>query len=608
MKAGRMSGAVIVALLLISAWRVADLRESFSKPTTTVGLVFDPATVRDQGFVRDAYEAVLQEEGIPHRWISTRDLLLIKGGDLAKRYEALIFPDGLIQQMPSEIAARTREYLHSGGNIAVVLDPGVKDTAGAYRSGGVLAELVGIQYQRYRAKRGRAYLQGRLDFRSREETAAWGIPPGKLYNGQVVSGYSYGGLVYPMASAAVIRPGVVVHASFGNIPVLASRRVGSGRALWVNLPLGYLKAYGDDLPLRTVIRTFLIDMVKLPRLVPTPGGVGGLVVDWHVDSQIEWEGIPELIRAGIVRPGLRQQFDVTAGPYRDNPGDGLGFDACGRGRTYLKRLLPYGDVGSHGAWSHNWSSERLEEGQLSEEEFSELVARNNRCLREVTGRPVHTYSAPNGTHPQPMATSVLERLGIRAYYYTGDTGSAPTRTFHQGEMVSKRAWAFPVMPNGIYASIGEMVKSGQSPARVEDWLNGTLDYVVDERTTRLVYSHPYDLRAPAYRDAFSRFLDRAEKLQDEGTLRVDTMDHFARFMTRFVSTRFSFSRAGGDLHVDMSNDDGLEGLSFQIPQGWLAGGYEVPQDLEAGGPNDGYELFVVSSEARELSVSFPLAR
>jgi hypothetical protein len=164
------------------------------------------------------------------------------------------------------------------------------------------------------------------------------------------------------------------------------------------------------------------------------------------------------------------------------------------------------------------------------------------------------------------------------------------------------------MPNGIYASIGEMIKSGQSPARVEDWLDGTLDYVVDERTTRLVYSHPYDLREPAYRDAFSRFLDRAERLQDEEMLRVDTMDYFARFMTRFVSTRFSFSRAGGALHVDMSNDDGLEGLSFQIPQGWLAEGYEVPQGLEARGSNDGYELFVVDSGAPELSASFPLAR
>jgi hypothetical protein len=607
MKAGKMSSAFIVALLLVSAWRVADLRGSFSKPMTAVGLVFDPATIGDERFVRDAYESVLQEEGIPYRWISTRDILLIDGGDLARRYEALIFPDGLIQQMPSEIAARTRGYLLSGGNIAVVLDPGVKDTTGAYRSGGVLADLVGIQYQRYQAERGRAYLQGRLDFRSPEDTAAWGIPPGKLYNGQVVSGYSYGGLVYPMASAAVIHPGVEVHASYGNIPVLASRRVGSGRALWVNLPLGYLKAYGDDLPLRTVIRTFLLDMVKLPRLVPTPGGVGGIVLDWHVDSQIEWEGIPELIHAGIVRPGLRQQFDVTAGPYRDHPGDGLGFDACGKGRTFLERLVPYGDVGSHGAWSHNWSSERLENGRLSEEEFSQFVERNNRCLGEVTGRPVRTYSAPNGTHPQPMATRVIERQGIRAYYYTGDTGSAPNRTFHNGEMVSGRAWAFPVMPNGIYASIGEMVKNGQSPARVENWLDGTLDYVVDERTTRLVYSHPYDLREPAYRHAFSRFLDRAERLQDEGMLRVDTMDYFARFMTRFVSTSFTFSRADGALHIDMSNDDGLEGLTFEVPQSWLAKGHEVPQGLKAAGPKDGYELFVVDSEARKLSASFPLA-
>jgi len=58
----------------------------------------------------------------------------------------------------------------------------------------------------------------------------------------------------------------------------------------------------------------------------------------------------------------------------------------------------------------------------------------------------------------------------------------------------------------------------------------------------------------------------------------------------------------------MSNDDGLEGLSFQVPQSWLAEGYEVPQGLRADGPDNGYELFVVDSEARKLSASLPLAR
>ncbi|MGH2819189.1 MAG: hypothetical protein ACRDJ5_00900 [Actinomycetota bacterium] len=607
MRTNRFMKALFVALMLLSVARAAGLYGGVARPETKVGLVYDPATLGEHTAVRDAYGSVMQEEGIPHRWISTRDVLLIDGRELAHRFEALIFPDALAQRMPAEILDRVREFVHAGGDIAVVLDPGIKDTANAYRSGGVLAPLVGIQYQRYRTEREHAYTEGRLDFRSTAQTRAWGIPPGKLYNGQVVGGYSYGGLVYPMASASPLRRDVEVFASFRDIPVLAERSVGRGRALWVNLPLGYLKAYGDDLPLRTIMRTFLFDIVEIPHLVPTPGGVGGLVLDWHIDSQIEWEGIPALIESGIVRRGLRQQFDVTAGPYRDYPGDGLGFDACGLGAPYLRSLLPYGEVGSHGAWSHNHSSELLEEGKLSPDRLRALVRANNACLEEITGERVRSYSAPNGVHPQPLATEVVEDMAIRAYYYTGDTGSAPNRTFSRGRMVSEEAWAFPVMPNGIYASIGEMIKEGQSASEVGEWLHGTLDYVLDEHTTRLVYSHPYDLRSPAYRDEFVRFVDRAERLQRKGELTVQTMGYFAGFLSRFVDTDASFTREAGRLVVSLRNERGLEDVSFRIPERDLAPSREIPEGLTRVGSADGYVTFAVTSDVIELTAALPLA-
>ena len=232
---------LLAALLLISGLRVASLAAIGDEPVVRVGLVYDTET-DTRSSIRDAYDSVLEEEGIPHEWISTNDLLLIGGGELAHRFAALVFPDGLARQMPEEVLKRTTDYVRSGGDMMVVLDPGVKEPNGAYRSGGVLAPLTGVQYQRYQERRAHAYIEGQVGYRDPETTTRWGIPPGKLYEGHVVGGYSYGSLRYPMAAAQVLKRDVTVFASYGSVPVLSQRKVGNGHVLWVNLPLGYLKA------------------------------------------------------------------------------------------------------------------------------------------------------------------------------------------------------------------------------------------------------------------------------------------------------------------------------------------------------------------------------
>jgi len=313
MSARRLLWLVLALAILLPVVRAVQVSTLASGSKEEVGLVYDPSALPDQQFIRDAWDSVLREEGIPFAWISTRDLLLLDGGALARRYPALVFPDGLDQRMPTEVRGRVEEYLAAGGNVAVVYDAGVKDPSGAFRTGGLLAPLVGVQYLRYREEGSNAYLEGNVRFAGPADAAYWNIPPGKLYRGQVVGGYAYGSLTYPMADARAVAEDLRVYASYGNIPVLSVHPSGRGRALWVDLPLGYLKAYSDDLPLRSVIRTFLFDIVKVPHLVSSPGGVGGLVIDWHIDSTIEWRGIPSLLRHRLVRGDLVQEFDVTAG-------------------------------------------------------------------------------------------------------------------------------------------------------------------------------------------------------------------------------------------------------------------------------------------------------
>jgi peptidoglycan/xylan/chitin deacetylase (PgdA/CDA1 family) len=597
---------VVGVLVAVAAARGTQLFVAGTGALVQVGVVYDPKTPAAQMFIRDAYESVLTEEGVPHRWVSTADILLRSGAETARQFVALIFPDGLAQRIPTGILDRAREYLQAGGSIAVVYDPGTRESSGAFRSGGLLADLLGVQYLRYATLREQSYRRGSVRFNNAEAARRWHIPPGKLRDGRLLTGYAYGGLVYPMAAAEITQPDVESFATDEGAPVLSVRRYGQGQALWVNLPLGYLKAYSDDFLLRQVLRTFLHDIVEVPHLMPAPRGVGGLVINWHIDSRIEMEGIPTLLRFGLVRPDLRADFHVTAGPDRDRPGDGLGFDACGRGEALLRQVIPYGGFGSHGGWAHNWFPEGLQAGRFSPSEIEELIRRNNDCLARVVGGPIRAYAAPAGVHPQPVTTEALERLGMVAYYYTGDSGSSPNRTFFDGKMVSRRVWAFPVSPNGPYASVAEMVEAGLTEIDIDAWLQGILDFTVAERSIRLMYSHGYDMLEPISRAPFERFVARAAALEAEGLLTVETMTTFADFLARFIQTEYTFSRAGGQLVISLTNPAGLRGIAFAVPASWVVAEFPTPAGLTRAPVSRGYHVFTVQSNDTHYRAGIPL--
>ena len=73
------------------------------------------------------------------------------------------------------------------------------------------------------------------------------------------------------------------------------------------------------------------------------------------------------------------------------------------------------------------SKPNTEEDLEKEKEIQEYMDKNSKCIESVAGGKIKEYSAPVGVHPQPDATNALQNLGIVAYYYTGDMGSAPNR-------------------------------------------------------------------------------------------------------------------------------------------------------------------------------------
>ena len=150
---------------------------------------------------------------------------------------------------------------------------------------------------------------------------------------------------------------------------------------YVNLPLGAMKIDADDLPLRAVLRTVLFNFAKVPHVLNVPDGKGGIVINWHIDSNVEWFFLPRMIREGLLRKNIPMSFHITAGDFRDNPGDEMGFMVTEYpGRDIALQLIPYGRIGSHGGWAHNWYGYGVEAGRLHDADIDKYISMNNEAI------------------------------------------------------------------------------------------------------------------------------------------------------------------------------------------------------------------------------------
>ena len=569
---------IIIILLLIilgfvsySLYLVHQEHNFISSPEQKVIIAYNNTYLKKAGFILDAYKSVFEEEGIPWEAVEISRLTTTPAKKLAQTKPAIIFPDGLLQSMPDATRTWAKEYLASEGSIAVIYDAGIKTPKGHYREKALLSDIVGVNYIAYSKFKENAYTKGRIEFKSKEKADFFQMPPGKTDDNNILSGYIYGNLQYSVARTELIQPmseenifAEAVTAEGERYQAIAIKKYGRGNVLYVNLPLGYLKAFSDDLPLRAILRTFLFQVVGIPHLINTENGIGGLTINWHIDSNIEWANIPEAIKGKIFDKELRYSIHITTGNFRDQEGDGLGFDACGKGREFTQMLRPYGRIGSHGGWAHNWFAENLEKNKFSAEEIELYINKNKTCLESITGYSLLEYSAPDGVHPQPATTKILEKLGFNSYYYTGDSGSSPNRTFSNSLMVSSNILAFPVMTYEQYASLYEMKEGGIEENKVQKWLFGLLDYATANRTTRLFYLHLHDV--DDYPESINKFLQYAKKLQAEGKLQIEPMSVFADFLKRFLKTDFSFRKDKDGLSIILENTDGLKGITVAVPR------------------------------------------
>lgn len=561
---------VLIIILLISIIKIFSY-VLFKENNLKIVLTYNPKLKQCQ-YILAAYESVLEEEGIPFKKIDYTLLIANKLSEsFIRSHPAIILPDCALQQINPETIKWFKGYLNYGGNLLVVYDVGIKDYKGAYLKEPLLTDLLGINYAPYEKLKDKTYTIGSLKIINNQ---LLGIPPGKIdRENRLIKGYIYGALEYPVANIEILNNSFFLLAEIvlknnHKIPGILLKKYGNGKIYYVNLPLGHLKAYSDDLVLRTVIRSFLFKIVQIPHILNVPFGQGGLIINWHIDANPDWKSIPYMLENGYFLEDIKYSNHITAGDFRDRPGDGLGFDACGKGKEYVKMLVPFGAIGAHGGWAHNWFSYGILNGTLKRNDIYKYIKMNIDCLESITGYKIKEYSAPNGVHLQPDTTKILEDLGIIAYYYTGDSGSSPNRTFFNGSMVSSKVLAFPITPFEQYASLFEIWKANIREEEVEAFFLDLLNYIANERVIRLIYSHPYDI--PHYPMAIKKFLETANDMQKKGKLQINTMTYFADFIFRFLKTKYEFNfLQDKKLEVRLENSDGLEGITLAMPKKYI---------------------------------------
>ena len=441
---------------------------------------------------------------------------------------------------------------------------------------------------------------------------------------ETISGYVYGALTYPTwvtaalssySGTALLQSTYGYSASTGQLTgaglAAGLRAYGSGGVLFVNLPLAYLGGETDGMLLHGFLRYFGTSVLRLPRLLDQPSGRGGLVFNWHFDAAEALDPIATLDRQGVWNQG---PFSIhwTAGPDTERIGDAEGLNVQGNATTqkWIRDLAAKGhQIGSHGGWDHDLfglnatetNANQLVPGSTTDT-FLDFLIFNRAALMTVLNRPITEYSAPNGNTPI-WSLDWLQANGALGYYFTGHTGTGPTRAYRPdsdpavGRMLHPAMWAFPVTPFGIDATFEEFQTHGTSNAQITAWYSALLDFVVANRTARLIYAHPPG--AVVYPDVLNALFSRARQLSLAGRFHWYTMTELAQFEARRLQATWVESGSGTARQFEARHPTDLSGLTWLLP----ASGYARPAVVGGTGTvsSDGTSWVVTATGGTSLS-------
>ncbi|HEV3316917.1 MAG TPA: hypothetical protein VG488_08120 [Candidatus Angelobacter sp.] len=585
-------GTVVLIMLGALFSTAAYMHRGDPRPGTTLDELFllipDSADASDPSI--RAWLDAAEEEGL-HLGI-VRDSTLLN--PMSQFQPAgLIVPDKIHRVANDTLIAALHDYVHRGGQLMLVYDACTWDLNGHFpKFASRLSDLIGVGYAMYDEFGQDTMQQGRV-WGSEKAMEELGIPPGKYVpmggvtpsaslrpasmKGEKAGAdketpsterrftfarYLYNDLKYPSFRTSGKFDGKVLLQSEGAL-VAGQRKHGLGDVLFVNLPLGYLESRTDGLLLHSFLHYFAVDMLHLPYLATVPDGVGGLVLNWHVDDEKSLKRVAMLDKAGIFEQG---PFSVhfTSGPDVNAANDGKGMDLehNPEAQKWVRYFMGRGDaVGSHGGWIHNYFGESLNDD--NERDFERYLLLNSKALEDVVGAPAKEYSAPLGNHPQ-WVTRWLEQHGYNSYYFSGDSGMGPTKVYRDNGRDGSSIWAFPILHLGTEASLEEMSIDRVPEATVQSWLLSIADFTAESHNARLVYSHP--LGATIYIPALQAWMKHTKELSSQGKFRWYTMGSLADFMNKRVGVQWTLTRSGEKELLEASHSKGLEHQAWMFPK------------------------------------------
>ena len=527
-----------------------------------VGLIYVPGNP-DETTTIGVYRQLLEEEGYPFELVEASALAFDTPQSLKEQFAALIFPEDVNRGLGAGFGRLIERYVaEAGGKVLIAYDAGTLDEAGEARSQWLFSALTGIKSlgrdasDRYlgpwvipQASSLRAFFEDGV--LSGSTAKVYAVPAVQEYHYRL-EGVDSTPLAYGQEGALTSQSVIMTEKTYAS----------GGVAIYINGRPGSLKARGNnDFMMRVPIRYFLLDVARMPRLVASPGGVGGLAVSIHICSGVYFKDLDRIFRENTLSREIPFSFSITAGPDSDRPGDGGGFDAANpeKGLPYLASLAQYGSIGAQGGWIHNYWAYHFNE--LSKDAKKKYIDDNFQVLGKLSGTPVTEYAAPGGVHSVDVNDAIAAQ-GVRGASIPTSFCAPPTRGWFDGKK-EDRFWLFGYTGTQYGMALENMLAGGRQPEDIEDDLGSIVDTVVDRREIRLFYSHPISIAAhPDMWEAIQGYV--LEKVHS-GDLTVRTVAEFAEFLDRREKVSFSVERFQNGYRIHAESAESMRDMAFAVP-------------------------------------------
>ena len=537
-----------------------------------VALVYVPGSPSEHPTL-DVYCQLLDEEGFPYETVDARSLEGLSPFALRRSFSAIILPEGVNSGVSKAFAKLVEQYVASaGGKALIAFDAGTADEQGRLRTEYLFSGCTGVSLAR--PETGGASNTGSQSIPG--YFGPWVLPKSsplrRYYEEGVLAGDTAKLNGFPAAQDYHFLLDAVdaVPLAYGkegpqrpeDAAMTAKYYPSGGVAVYVNGKLGSLKVNGNnDFMMRDPLKYFLIEIARVPRLVSSPDGIGGLVLNIHICSGVYFKDLDRILKQDLLSKEIPFFFAVTAGPDCDAPGDQKGFDAENpeKGLPYLQQLKDYGSIGAHGGWIHNYWAYHFAE--LSSQEKKEYIDKNFDALEKATGRAVREYAAPGGMHSLEVSDFIADR-GVVAASIPTSFCSPPTHGWFDGKR-EDRFWLFGYTGTQYGMAFENMLAARRSPKNIEQDLFKIVDTVVEKREIRLFYSHP--LSIASHPDMWRKIQGYVLAKVHAGELSVRTAEQFADFLDRHSKAKPSVERTSDGFLLRARSSASLREMAFAVP-------------------------------------------